>query len=115
MFERLGDARAQATTQGQIADILQARDELEEALRIRREEQMPFFERLGDVRSLLIGRAKLAMTLAKRGHPEDRPEMLTLLRQALADAERLHLPEAGIIRGQIARIFGDGDDSTPAT
>jgi hypothetical protein len=53
------------------------------------------------------------MTLAKRGRPEDRPEMLTLLQQALADAERLRLPEAETIRGRIARIFGDGDNGTP--
>ena len=36
---------------GKIADILQARGELDEALRIRREEELPVYERLGDVRS----------------------------------------------------------------
>jgi predicted Zn-dependent protease len=34
---------------GKIADVLQARGELEEALRIRREEELPVYERLGDV------------------------------------------------------------------
>ncbi len=42
--------RSKAVTQGKIAEILQARGELDEALRIRREEQLPVFERLGDVR-----------------------------------------------------------------
>ena len=37
-------------TQGQIADVLYRRGELDEALRIRREEELPVFERLGDVR-----------------------------------------------------------------
>lgn len=97
-----------------IADILQARGELEEALRIRREEEHPVYERMGDVHSLLVRRAELAMTLAKRGRPEDRPEMLTLLQQALTEAERLRLPEAATIRGQIARIFSAGDGGTPA-
>ena len=36
-------------TLGKIADVLAARGELDEALRIRREELLPVFERLGDV------------------------------------------------------------------
>ena len=42
-------ARSRAVTLGQIADVLAARGELDEALRIRREEQLPVYERLGDV------------------------------------------------------------------
>lgn len=34
---------------GQIADTLQARGDLDEALRIRREEVLPVYERLGDL------------------------------------------------------------------
>lgn len=70
---------------------------------------MPVYERLGDVRSLLAGRANLAITLMQRGLPEDRSEIRTLLQQALADAERLRLPEAETIRGRIAQIFGPSD------
>lgn len=80
-------------------------------MRIRREEQISVYERLGDVHSLLMGRANLAITLLKRGEPEDGPEIHTLLQQALADAERLRLPEAKSIRGLIAQIFGPGDDA----
>jgi tetratricopeptide (TPR) repeat protein/calcineurin-like phosphoesterase family protein len=111
VYERLGDVRSLAITQGQIADILQARGELEEALRIRREEELPVYERQGDVRSLLVGRANLAIALAQRGLPEDGEEIFVLMQQALADAERLHLPEADSIRGWIARIFGPGDEA----
>jgi hypothetical protein len=50
-FHTAGDARAAAIAAGQIADILQARGETDEALRIRREEQLPVYQRLGDVRS----------------------------------------------------------------
>ena len=110
VYERLGDVRESAITQGKIADILQSLGDQEEALRIRREEELPVYERLGDVRELLVGRANLAITLVQRGRPEDRPEILTLLQQALADAERLRLPEAETIRGLIAQIFADGDD-----
>lgn len=100
-------------TRGRIADILQARGELEEALRIRREEVLPVCERLGDIRGLLVGRTNLAITLVKRGRAEDRPEIRTLLQQALQDAERLRLPEAATIRGYIAKIFGP--DASPPT
>ena len=110
VYERLGDVHSRAITQGKIADILLSRGDLEQALRIRREEQIPVYERLGNVRSLLVGRANLAITLVQRGRPEDGPEILVLLQQALADAERLRLPEAGTIRGLIAQIFDDVDD-----
>jgi tetratricopeptide (TPR) repeat protein len=113
VYERLGDVRARAITQGQIADILQARGELEEALRIRREEALPMYERLGDVRALMVERANLALALHKRGYSEDRPEIHTLLQQALTDAERLRLPEAQTIRDWIAQIFGP-EASPPA-
>jgi hypothetical protein len=78
---------------GQIADILQARGQLDEALRIRREEQLPVYERLGDVHGLLVGRAKLALLLLSRNNGPDRPEARRLLCGALADARRLSLPE----------------------
>jgi CHAT domain/AAA ATPase domain len=40
-----------AVARGEIADILAGRGELDEALRIRREEQLPVYERLGEVRA----------------------------------------------------------------
>ncbi|MGC8470153.1 MAG: hypothetical protein ACP5NI_09645, partial [Acetobacteraceae bacterium] len=43
------DDRSRAVVSGRIADILQARGQLDEALRIRREEQLPVYDRLGDV------------------------------------------------------------------
>ena len=51
MFGKAGNARSRAITLGQIADILTQRGETDEALRIRREEELPVYERLGDVRS----------------------------------------------------------------
>ena len=41
LHRRRHDERAVAITQGQIADVLQARGQLDEALRIRREEELP--------------------------------------------------------------------------
>jgi hypothetical protein len=62
VYERLGDVRAKAVAMGKIADVLEARGDLDEALRIRRQEQLPVIERLGG-RDLVIGRGNLAITL----------------------------------------------------
>ncbi len=91
---------------GRLADVLQARGELEEALRIRREEELPVYEKLGDVRELLVGRANLAITLQQCGRAEDRAEIERLLRLAHADALRLGLPEARQIEGIFERFLG---------
>jgi tetratricopeptide (TPR) repeat protein len=93
VYERLGDVRERAVTMGKIADIIQARGELDEALRILRDETLPVYERLGDVRDLLVGRMNLALTLLKRGRPEDRAEARRLLEAALAAAGKLRIPE----------------------
>ena len=47
-------------TMGKIADILQARGQLDEALKIRHEEELPVYERLGDVRSRAVTMGKIA-------------------------------------------------------
>jgi hypothetical protein len=48
-FEAAGDDRMAAIASGQIADILRARDGLDEAFRIRRQEELRIFDRLGYV------------------------------------------------------------------
>jgi tetratricopeptide (TPR) repeat protein len=104
VYERLGDVRSRAVTMGKIADILQARGELEEALRIWQEEVLPSMERLGDVRGLLVTRANLAIGLMQLDPPR-REEAEKLLCLALADAERMGIPEAAQIR-EILAGFG---------
>ena len=56
---------------GQIADILQSRGELDEALRIRREEELPVYERLGDVRSRAVTMGQIADILQSRGELDE--------------------------------------------
>ena len=77
------------------------RGELDEALRIRTEEQLPVYERLGDVRALLICRANIAILLLMRvrqtGQRDDAATANTLLCAALGEARRLRLPEAAQI------------------
>src|SRR6202030_633912 len=66
-FTDAGDHRMAAIASGQIADILQARGDLDEALRIRREEQLPVYDRLGEVRSVAVTQGKIADILQARG------------------------------------------------
>ena len=67
VYERLGDVRSLAITRGQIAGILRLRGDLDEALRIWREEAMPVYERLGDERSLAFARGQIADIVEARG------------------------------------------------
>jgi hypothetical protein len=50
--------------------VLQARGQLDEALRIRQEEQLPVYERLGDVRAKAITMGKIADVLQARGQED---------------------------------------------
>ena len=56
---------------GKIADILQSRGEVDEALRIRREEQLPVYERIGDARSRAVTMGKIADILQSRGEVDE--------------------------------------------
>ena len=70
-LSNLDDRRRLAIASGRIADILQARGELDEALRIRIEKQLPVFERLGDVRSRAIIQGRIADILQTRGELDE--------------------------------------------
>ncbi len=63
--------REAALAAGVHADILQERGEVDEALRIRREEELPVYERLGDVRSRAVTMGKVADILQARGEVDE--------------------------------------------
>jgi tetratricopeptide (TPR) repeat protein len=65
------EAPAAALLYSQIADVLQARGELDEALRIRREEELPVYERLGDVRAKAVTQGQIADVLQARGELDE--------------------------------------------
>jgi hypothetical protein len=72
---------------GKIADILVARGEVDEGLRILREETLPVCERLGAVREKVVTMGKIADILVARGELD---EGLRILREeALPVYERL--------------------------
>jgi hypothetical protein len=89
----------------EIAELELIRGNVDEALRIRREEQLPVYERLGDVRGMLVCRANIALTLLAGQRAEDRAPANALLCLGLAEARRLRIPEAGQIEG-ILQEFG---------
>jgi hypothetical protein len=58
---------------GKIADVLQARGQLDEALRIRQEEELPVYERLGDVRAKAVTMGQIADILKALDQGDRRP------------------------------------------
>ena len=70
-FEAAGSLRDVAIARGMIADILRARGQLDEALRIRKEEELPVYERLGDVRSKAITMGQIADIQQDRGQLDE--------------------------------------------
>jgi tetratricopeptide (TPR) repeat protein len=86
IFRAAGRDREMAVATGGVADILQARGQLDEALRIRQEVQLPVYERLGDVRSKAVTQGKIADILQARGQLD---EALVLHEQRLAVFQQL--------------------------
>jgi tetratricopeptide (TPR) repeat protein len=70
-FRTAGDEREAAIAMGGLADILAARGELDEALRIRREELIPVFEKLGDLSGQALTLSKIADVLIQDGQTEE--------------------------------------------
>jgi hypothetical protein len=87
---------------GRIGDIFQARGDLDEALRIRRDEQLPVFERLGDVRSCAVTMSKIGDIFQARG---DLDEALRIYKQEVLPVyERLGDTRMLVVdRGYLAR------------
>jgi tetratricopeptide (TPR) repeat protein len=96
--------REAALAAGLHADILEERGALDEALHIRREEELPVFQRLGDVRERAVVLAKMAKILRARGQLD---EALRILRQeALPAFEQLgDVRSRAITLGRIADIL----------
>ncbi len=99
-----GEERGDALAAGLIADILQIRGDLDGALRIRREEQLPVYERLGDARSAAVTKGKIADILQIRGDLDGalrirREEELPVY-ERLGDARA-----AAVTKGKIADIL----------
>jgi tetratricopeptide (TPR) repeat protein len=106
VYQRLGDVRDMAVTQGKIADILMARGQLDEALRIRTEEQFPVFQRLGAVREMAVTQGRIADILMDRGQLDEALRIRT--EEELPVFQRLGaVREMAVTQGKIADILMD--------
>ncbi len=104
VYQKLGDIRSETITLDQIAYILQFRGQLEEAIKIRQKLVLPVLKKLGDKRSILVGETNIAILLNKRNHPEDKPEIASLLHSALQAAREMQIPEAEQIENLMRQI-----------
>jgi tetratricopeptide (TPR) repeat protein len=89
---------------GKIADIYYYRGELDEALRIRRDEELPVYQKLGDIRSRAVAMGKIADIYYRRGELDEalrirRDEELPVY-QKLGD-----IRSRAVTMGQIADIY----------
>lgn len=110
---RRGEDREVALASGLIADVRKARGDLDEALRIRSEEELPVYELLGDEHSIAVTQGQIADILEERG---DLDEALRIRREEqLPVFERLgDLGAVAVVKSHIADILfmrGDLDEA----
>jgi tetratricopeptide (TPR) repeat protein len=109
LFTAAGSAQEAAVAMGRVADIAFRRGDYDEALRIRREVELPVYERLGDTRATAVCWGKIADIAFRRG---DYDEALRIRREVeLPVYERLgETRETAVCWGNIADIaFRRGD------
>ncbi|MPY34371.1 CHAT domain-containing protein [Streptomyces adustus] len=104
LFTDADDTRSVAITWGQIADIYEQRGEVDEALRIHREVELPVYERIGDTHSAAVTWSQIADTFEQRGEVD---EALRIRREVTLPAfERIgDAREVAVTWGKIADIF----------
>ncbi|HET9209251.1 MAG TPA: tetratricopeptide repeat protein, partial [Thermoanaerobaculia bacterium] len=99
-----GAERKAALATGTLADVLQARGQLDEALRIRREEELPVYERLGEARERAVTMGKIADVLHVRGELDE--ELRIRREEELPVYERLgDALSRAMTMGKIAALF----------
>ena len=112
-LRHLGDPRRTAIAWGRIANMLQTRGRLDEALRVRFDREIPVFEAIGDSRKLAIALGQVAEIRATQGHLD---EALRIHREEELPAyRRLNEPQLyANAQGRVADVLklrGDFDES----
>jgi hypothetical protein len=85
VYEKLGDVRSIALTQGKIADILQARGQLDEAL-VLHAQRLPVAQAMGDIDSIAHIRFSMARLRLERGDLAQGAAALDLIAAELGEA-----------------------------
>ncbi len=102
-FEKLQDQREQALTLGVIGDIYDQRGDLDTALEIREDKQLPIYEKIGDNRAEAVTVAKIANIHYQRGELD---KALTELEEAVTIFDRLgNTRDKAVTMGKIADIY----------
>ncbi|MDH3999100.1 MAG: CHAT domain-containing protein, partial [Desulfuromonadales bacterium] len=93
-----------AITHGRIADIMMHRGQLDDALKIRTEQQLPVFQKLGDIREEAISHGKIADILMHRGELDEALKIRT--EQELPVYQKLgDIRSEAVTHGKIADIM----------
>ncbi len=109
LFNEIGDERSHAVAMGHTADILRNKGEVDEALRIYTEEELPVYERIRDSPSRAITLGKIAGILRQRGEIDEALRIYT--KEELPVYERLgDVRSRAITMGQIADILQQKGD-----
>jgi ATP/maltotriose-dependent transcriptional regulator MalT len=116
LFARLGEEGNAAVASGRLADILYARGQLDEALAIRQEKQLPVYERLGDVRELAVTHGQIADILFRWGRLDEalaiRQEKQLPVYERLGDVRELVICRTNMAITQLQR--GRSEDAAAA-
>ncbi|MBF0602368.1 MAG: CHAT domain-containing protein [Nitrospirae bacterium] len=112
-FKDIGNDYLLALVAGTRADLLMTLGDLDEAYRVRTEEQLPIFEHLGDIREIAVTKGKLADILLSRGALDEAYRVCT--EETLPVYERLgDIREIAVTKGKLADILfrrGDLDEA----
>ncbi|MEO5326707.1 MAG: CHAT domain-containing protein [Magnetococcus sp. THC-1_WYH] len=112
-FKAVRDDDLLALVAGIRANLLMIQGDLDEAYRVRTEEQLQLFERLGDVRSIAVTKGYLADIFFSRGDLDEAYRVR--IEEELPVYERLgNVREIAIAKGKLSDIFfsrGDLDEA----
>ena len=118
LFRSAGADREVAIARGGQADILQARGQLDEALRIRLEEELPVYEKLGDVREKAVTHFQIASLRLDRNEQQTEEGFVAIfesLREAFDIAAQMRIPDGVSAVGPLyAQILAMGQAFAPA-
>jgi tetratricopeptide (TPR) repeat protein len=106
LFRAAGSEREAAAVMGIIADIAYQRGDYDEALRIRREDELPVYERLGDTRATAICWGKIADITFQRGDYDEAAELQRRrlqVNEGLGDLDGIAAAKWGLAQIDLAR------------
>src|SRR5262249_2609001 len=103
-----GEAAEAANAAGLITDILEERGDRDEALRIREQELLPFYEQISDLGSAATTKGKIADVLWARGDLSEAGRIYEDVHRVLLKLGETRA--AAVARGNVAQIMATQGD-----